>query len=160
MFKTKLCKPSYHKVTSITKLGLSMLKTVFKELNISTSSQFELVDLTKSVESIVSESDIVNGICLVYAPHATAAVVVNEREAGLMKDILTKLNQEYPKGAGWLHDRIDDNAHAHLASAFIGSFKIFPILNRRLYRGTWQSIFLVEMDGPRGRKVLVEILGS
>jgi len=136
------------------------LKVVFKELRVSTSNLTELVDITRQVEEAVRESGVVNGLCLVYAPHATAAIVANEHEAGLMRDILNKLQQEYPRGAGWLHDRIDDNANAHLASAFIGSSRTFPVMDRRLVRGTWQNIFLVEMDGPRSRRIVVEVLGE
>ncbi len=136
------------------------MKVVFKELRVSTSNLIELVDITRQVEEAVRESGVVNGLCLVYAPHATAAIVANEHEAGLMRDILNKLQQEYPRGAGWLHDRIDDNANAHLASAFIGSSRTFPVMDRRLVRGTWQNIFLVEMDGPRSRRIVVEVLGE
>ncbi|RLF11806.1 MAG: YjbQ family protein [Thermoprotei archaeon] len=136
------------------------MKVVFKELRVSTSNLTELVDITRQVEEAVRESGVVNGLCLVYAPHATAAIVANEHEAGLMRDILNKLQQEYPRGAGWLHDRIDDNANAHLASAFIGSSRTFPVMDRRLVRGTWQNIFLVEMDGPRSRRIVVEVLGE
>ena len=136
------------------------MKVFFKELRVSTSSLAELVDITYEVERAVAESGVVNGICLIHAPHATAAIIANEHEAGLMKDVLTKLQRDYPRGAGWMHDRIDDNANAHLASAFIGSSRTFPVKDSRLVRGTWQNIFLVEMDGPRSRRVVVEVLGE
>lgn len=137
------------------------MKVFFRELALSTKELFDLVDITREVEEAVSESGVSNGICLVYAPHATAAIVVNERESGLMKDILRKVQDLFPRGAGWLHDRIDDNAHAHLGSALISSSRIFPVRGRRLVRGTWQNIFLLEMDGPRAsRKVVIEVLGE
>jgi len=136
------------------------LKVFFKELRVATSQLYELVDITRQVEETVRESGVNNGICLIHAPHATAAIIANEHEAGLMQDMLSKIKSDYPRGAGWLHDRIDDNASAHLASAFIGSSRTFPVMNGRLVRGTWQNIFLVEMDGPRSRRVLVEVLGE
>ncbi len=137
------------------------MKVFFRELTLSTKELFDLVDITREVEEAVSESGVSNGMCLVYAPHATAAIVVNEHESGLMKDILRKVQNLFPRGAGWLHDRIDDNAHAHLGSALISSSRIFPVRGRRLVRGTWQNIFLLEMDGPRAsRRVVIEVLGE
>lgn len=139
---------------------MDVLRVHFKELNISTNSRYELVDITSEVERAVKESGIKNGICLIFAPHATAAIVANEHESGLMRDILTKIQEEYPRDGKWLHNRIDDNAAAHLASAFISSARIFPVRNGYLIRGTWQNIFLVEMDGPRSmRKIVIEIMG-
>ena len=137
------------------------MKVYFKELSLSTSKRLELVDITWEVEQAVKESGIRNGICLVFAPHATAAIVANEHESGLMSDILTKIDEEFPRNGKWLHNRIDDNAAAHLGSAFIGAARIFPVKDGRLIRGTWQNIFLVELDGPRyRRRVIVEVLGE
>jgi len=137
------------------------LKVVFHELEVSSKKRFELIDITYEVERIVRESGVREGICLVYAPHATAAVVANEHEAGLVQDIIEKVRELVPPGAGYLHDRIDDNAHAHIASAIIGSARTFPVRDGRLVRGTWQNIFLLEMDGPRSRRrILVEVLGA
>lgn len=137
------------------------MKVYFKELIISTKRNLELVDITSEVERLASQSGIKNGICLVYAPHATAAIVVNEHESGLMDDIITKVREDYPKDGKWKHNRIDDNAAAHLASAFISSSRIFPVREGRLIRGTWQNIFLLELDGPRSyRRIVVEIMGE
>jgi secondary thiamine-phosphate synthase enzyme len=87
-------------------------------------------------------------------------VIVNEHEAGLVKDIVKKVQQDFPRGAGWLHDRVDNNADAHLASSYIGPTRIFPVREGRLTRGPWQNIFLVELDGFRTRKVIVGIIGE
>ncbi|MEM4445538.1 MAG: secondary thiamine-phosphate synthase enzyme YjbQ, partial [Thermofilum sp.] len=107
------------------------------------------------------ESEVKNGICVVHAPHATAAVILNEHESGLIRDILNKLRELFPPDAEYMHNRIDDNAHAHIASALLGSSKVLPVVNSRLVRGTWQNIFLVELDGPRNRReVVVQVLGE
>jgi secondary thiamine-phosphate synthase enzyme len=135
------------------------LRVSFKDRTISTSVRIELIDLTIRVEEFVQESGIDTGLCLVSSPHTTTAVIVNEHEDGLVKDIVRKLEQEFPRGAGWLHDRIDDNANSHLASTFLGSSKTLPIRGGRLIRGTWQSVFFVELDGPRSRSVLFEAVG-
>jgi len=137
------------------------LRIYFKELTFRTHKRRELVDITSEVERAVAESGVANGICLVFAPHATAAIIANEHEPGLMSDMLRKVEEEYPWDGRWEHNRIDDNAAAHLASAFIGSARVFPVKNGRIVRGTWQNIFLVELDGPRSyRRVIVEVLGE
>jgi len=142
-------------------VGGEHVKVLFKDLELSTRSQTELVDITRYVEEYTRESGIQNGFCLVYAPHATIAIIANEHESGLIHDMLNKVERDYPRGAGWHHDRIDDNASAHLASAFISSSRIFPVRKGRLVRGTWQNIFLVELDGPRAaRKIVIEVLGE
>jgi len=136
------------------------MKIFFHEISVSTKQRIEVVDITRQVEEAVTKSGVKNGLCLIHAPHATAAIVANENEYGLINDIVRKVEEVFPIGAGYQHDRIDDNAHAHLASAFIGSSRIFPVKNSRILRGTWQNVFLVEADGPRNRRVVVEVLGE
>lgn len=137
------------------------MKVHFKVLTVRTQRRRELIDITYEVEKAVAESGVNNGLCLVFAPHATAAIVANEHETGLMNDMLKKFAEEFPDDGEWEHNRIDDNAAAHLASAFVGSARIFPVKDGRLLRGTWQNIFLVELDGPRAsRKVVVEVMGE
>jgi secondary thiamine-phosphate synthase enzyme len=137
------------------------MKVYFHEIYVSTSKRFELIDITEKVEEGVRMSGIKNGICLVFAPHATAAIVANEHERGLMEDILTKIKEFVEPDRRWNHNLIDDNAHAHIGSAIIGADRVFPVKNGELIRGTWQNIFLVELDGPRReRQVIVEVLGD
>jgi secondary thiamine-phosphate synthase enzyme len=137
------------------------MKVYFHEIYVSTSKRFELIDITEKVEEGVRMSGIKNGICLVFAPHATAAIVANEHERGLMEDILTKIKEFVEPDRRWNHNLIDDNAHAHIGSAIIGADRVFPVRNGELIRGTWQNIFLVELDGPRRqRQVIVEVLGD
>ena len=138
-----------------------MGKAFFKELRITTKKRLELVSITADVERELQSSGIKNGICLVYAPHATVAIIANEHEYKLMQDIVNAVEKNYPRGVGWFHDGIDDNASAHLASAFIGSSRTFPVKEGELVRGTWQDIFLLELDGPRAtRRVVIEIMGE
>jgi len=137
------------------------MKVHVETITLSTSSRFELIDITRKVEQIVEKSGVRNGICLVFAPHATAAIVANEHEAGLVQDILDAIKEHFPPTKPWRHNVIDDNAHAHVASALIGADRVFPVVNGRLVRGTWQNIFLVEMDGPRSiRRVVVVVMGE
>ena len=136
------------------------MKVFFQDRDISTKNRTELVDITDMVEETVRKSGITNGICIVHSVHSTTAIIVNEHEAGLINDIIKKIQHDFPKGAGWLHDRVDDNADAHLASSYIGPTRIFPVRYGRLVRGTWQNIFLLELDGPRTRSIIIEVMGE
>jgi secondary thiamine-phosphate synthase enzyme len=137
-----------------------ILKVKFKEISLLTREKLDLVDITEQVSSFVRDCEIKSGICIINSPHTTTAVIINEHELGLMEDILRKVREEFPRGARWHHDRGDGNANAHLASVFLGHSKTLPIKNGKLERGTWQSIFLLELDGPRTRRVLLEIIGE
>jgi secondary thiamine-phosphate synthase enzyme len=112
------------------------LKVLFREFSLSTSKRLDLVDITEEVLSFVEECNVESGICIVNSLHSTSTIVVNEHESGLKEDILRKVEEEFPRGAGWHHDRIDDNADAHLASVFLGHSKTFPIREGKLQRGT------------------------
>lgn len=138
------------------------MKVYTRVIQLSTSKRFELIDITHEVERIVEESGVKNGVALVFAPHATAAIIANEHESGLIEDILTKIKElTEPGSTKWRHNIIDDNAHAHIGSALIGADRVFPIIDGRLVRGTWQNIFLVEMDGPRARRhIVVTVMGE
>ncbi len=138
-----------------------MFKVHRETITLTTSKQFQLIDITKDVEEIVRKSNIKDGICIVFAPHATGAIIANENEMGLLDDIITFIKELIQPDRGWKHNRIDDNAHAHIGSAIISSERIFPVVDGRLARGTWQNIFFVEMDGPRPyRSIIVMVLGS
>jgi secondary thiamine-phosphate synthase enzyme len=128
-----------------------------KTLEFSTSKQRQLLNITSDVESVVADADVKDGTCLVFAPHATAAVLLNEDESGFKADVEKLLERWIPKG-DWEHDKIDSNATSHLASALIGQSKVIPIIDSRLNLGSWQEIFFVELDGPRrNRKVTVQV---
>ncbi len=128
-----------------------------KKFAISTNKNIELIDITGKVEEIVSQSEVEDGLCLVFVPHSTAAVVITENEAGLVNDWENFLSRLTPD-IDYQHDRIDNNAESHLLSGLLGQTKTLPIKNSRLERGTWQQIFLAELDGPRStRNVVVKI---
>lgn len=137
------------------------MKNFTRILTLSTREKYQLIDLTENIEEVVSESKAEKGLCLVHASHATAAIICNEHESGLVHDILRKVKELFPPNAEYLHDRIDDNASSHVASALIGASRTFPIDDGRLVRGTWQNIFLLELDGPRARRTVnVHIMGE
>jgi len=130
----------------------------FKELEIKTNGKYEIVDLTYEIEKFVENSKIKDGICLIFAPHATTCFIANENEENLKEDIITKIKKDFE--GKWKHDLIDDNASAHLASSYLKQFLIFPIKYGKLLRGTWQNILLIELDRARNRKVIVEVIGK
>jgi secondary thiamine-phosphate synthase enzyme len=136
------------------------MKVEFDDITIPTRSRMEVVNITSRVEGVVIQSSIRNGICLVHTLHTTTAIAVNENELNLKEDIIRKIKEDFQAGVGWAHDRIDDNTDAHIASTYIGPTRIFPIRGGRIVKGTWQSIFLLELDGPRNRQVVVEIMGE
>ncbi|WP_148883297.1 secondary thiamine-phosphate synthase enzyme YjbQ [Thermococcus aciditolerans] len=132
-----------------------------RELRFQTKGEIDLIDITREVERIVEESGIENGQVLVFVPGATGAIVTIEHESGLLEDFKRALRELIPKGKGYLHDRIDDNAHSHLRATLLGASECFPVVDGRLVRGTWQQIFFVELDViPRRRRVVVQVMGE
>ncbi len=128
-----------------------------KEISVSTQNRYQLIDITDEVEKEVAKSKIKAGLCLVFVAHSTAAIILTENESGLKNDWLKFLKKEV-KGMTFEHDRIDDNADSHLLSGLLGQGKVLPIENNRIVRGTWQQIFLVELDGPRTRRITINII--
>lgn len=128
-----------------------------EEFFIGTRRRFEVVDITPKVREIVQRAAQAEGLCCVYVPHATAAVAINENaDPNIGEDLQEALARLIPEGI-WRHDRIDDNAAAHIKAAIIGPSEMVPFKNGRLLLGTWQSVMLVEFDGPRERKVVVQL---
>jgi len=127
---------------------------------IATQAHDEVIDITERVRRILSESNVKEGVCSVFTRHATAAIAVNENaDPNIGTDLLRALGKIVPAHDGWLHDRIDNNAAAHIKSAIVGPSETIPIERGELALGTWQNIFLCEFDGPRGdRKVTVSII--
>jgi len=135
--------------------------TIFRQImDVSTSQRMELLDITRQVEEIVNRSGFKVGLVNVYSRHSTSAVVVNENEAGLVEDFRVALEKLIPTGAGYRHDQIDNNADSHIRSFLVGGSETIPIEDARMMLGTWQSIFFVELDGPRNRKVTVTVMGE
>jgi len=136
-------------------------KVYRRELVVSSSRRKELIDVTREVEEVVRESGVRDGICHVFVPHATAAIIANEHERGLMSDIIEALSSLVPPDKGWKHNLIDNNADAHILASIIGPSRSFPVKDGYLVRGTWQNIFLVELDGPRSsRRIIVTVMGE
>jgi secondary thiamine-phosphate synthase enzyme len=128
------------------------------QLKIETSKRVELIDITSEVQEEVRKSEIPEGICLISTRHTIAGIIINENETGLKEDILDLLNKLVPAGAGYRHDRIDNNADSHLRTVLLGASEALPVSEGKLELGTWQRIFFAEMDGPRSRTVNIKLL--
>jgi len=127
--------------------------------DVETRAAKECHDLTDRVRELVKRSGVETGLCQVMVLHSTAAIVVNEfDDPNIGKDVLAALDRAVPDHAGWLHDQIDDNAHAHIKAALLGPSELVPVAEGDLLLGTWQRILLVELDGPRRRRVSVTCL--
>jgi secondary thiamine-phosphate synthase enzyme len=126
-------------------------------IEIATKSEAEIVNITQHVNAVVKRSKIKDGSLTVFTPHTTTAITVNEDESRLIKDIRNKILQLVPKGGGYHHDGIDGNAHSHILASIIGCSVVLPVMSGSPALGTWQSILFIELDGPRNRKVIVQI---
>jgi secondary thiamine-phosphate synthase enzyme len=127
------------------------------ELKVRTSKRYEVIDLTRQIAEAVEAAHTSEGLCSVYVPHATAAIIINENDDQQIGfDLLDALEKLIPEGI-WRHDQVDSNGAAHLKAAILGPSETIPIQNGRLALGTWQAVMLVELDGPRDRKVIVTI---
>ena len=130
-----------------------------KIINVSTSRRIDLVDITAQMQSIVSKSKIDSGIILVYVPHTTCGVTINEgADPHVVRDIKYQLEKLIPYQKGYHH--LEGNADSHIKTTLVGSSESIIIDNGRLVLGTWQSIFLCDFDGPRTRKVYLKVQGD
>lgn len=134
------------------------------QLTLTTSAPIELIDITESVRTFFSTHALRQGQLTLHCPHTTAFVALNEREPLLQQDMLDFLTRLAPSGQGYGHDRdpVDgrENAHSHLIGLFMNASETIPIRDGELLLGQWQSIFFVELDGPRERRTLnLQLLG-
>ncbi len=127
------------------------------EFTISTKRGQDLIDITSYIKNAVRESGVKEGLAVVFVPHTTAGVTINENgDPDVVTDIIEGLNKAFPVRGNYLH--FEGNSHAHIKASFMGSSVNLIIENASLRLGTWQSVYLCEFDGPRTRRVLVKIL--
>ena len=115
-----------------------------KQIDIQTNNKSEMIEITSIVQKAVSKEKVVTGICVIFAPHTTAAITINENaDPDVPRDIIAHM---------------EGNSAAHVKSTFVGSSQVVLIENSRLVLGTWQSIFFCEFDVPRTRKILINVI--
>ena len=129
------------------------------EFTVRTHSQEEFVDITNLVKEVVTSSYIQRGVALVYVPHTTAGVTINESaDPNVVEDILETLQKIVP--AHFPYHHLEGNAPAHIKASMMGSSVSILVEKGNLLLGTWQGIFFCEFDGPRTRQVWVEVRGE
>jgi secondary thiamine-phosphate synthase enzyme len=128
-------------------------------LSVKTHSRTEFVDITTEVQAAVASAGFQDGLCLLYVPHTTAAVTINESaDPSVRSDILMVLNDLIPWEADYRH--LEGNSPAHVKSSLVGASEMVAVEKGRLVLGTWQGIFFCEFDGPRSRRLLVKLMST
>jgi secondary thiamine-phosphate synthase enzyme len=124
---------------------------------VKTSSRTEMIDITRSVQEAVKKSKVVDGICMIFVPHTTAAVTINENaDPSVSHDILMELNKIVPFEDHYRHT--EGNSPAHIKASLVGPSLTVLIESGKIILGTWQGIFFCEFDGPRNRKVYIKVI--
>jgi secondary thiamine-phosphate synthase enzyme len=130
-----------------------------KKINVNSKQREILLDITREIEKMVSESSIQNGVCRLFVPHTTAGITINENaDPSVRNDVLTYLAKLIPQYAGFKH--FEGNSDAHIKSTIVGTSLEIPIYSNSLILGTWQGIMFAEFDGPRNRELYVQIQGE
>jgi secondary thiamine-phosphate synthase enzyme len=130
-----------------------------EEVRISTSKRSELIDVTSRVRSAVAASGADAGICIVYVPHTTAGVTINEgADPAVRRDIVMELDKLVPLEDGYAH--LEGNSAAHIKATLTGPSVTLPVAGGQLLLGTWQSVYFCEFDGPRSRRLLISVVSA
>lgn len=134
------------------------MKTISKQFTLKTPKE-DFIDITRSVQSFISDNNITRGHCVVYCPHTTAGITVNENaDPDVVTDMLYALDITYPDRKEFKH--FEGNSNAHLKASYAGVSQTFIIENGQLLLGIWQGIYFTEFDGPRSRKYIVSVIGE
>ena len=132
---------------------------VLEEFRVKTPKREVLVNITSEINKIVKNTHINDGVCRIFVPHTTAGVTINENaDPAVMKDVISYLNELIPQRAGFSH--MEGNSDAHIKSSLTGPSLDIIIHKGKLVLGTWQGIMFAEYDGPRNRKVYVQVQGE
>jgi len=126
-------------------------------IEVETRDRVEFRDITERIDEELPAA-LESGLCHVFVAHTTAGVVITEAESNLLQDAVDRFEALVPQGAGYAHDRLDDNAAAHLRSMLLGNEVSVPISGGDLALGTWQRLLLFDGDGPRTRSVRLTVL--
>jgi secondary thiamine-phosphate synthase enzyme len=130
---------------------------MFQTFQVRTTSQTECIDITRSVQQAAQKTGVENGICIVFVPHTTAGITINENaDPSVPQDLMMELNKVIPFEDRYHHR--EGNSAAHIKASLLGCSQVIFIESRELVLGTWQGIFFCEFDGPRNRKVYVKVV--
>ena len=127
------------------------------QLTIKTSSRTEMIDITARVQDALTKAAFQDGLCMVYVPHTTAAVTINESaDPSVRQDIMMVLNRIVPWEAGYRH--MEGNSPAHIKASLFGASELVAVETGRMLLGTWQGLFFCEFDGPRTRRLHINLI--
>jgi secondary thiamine-phosphate synthase enzyme len=130
-----------------------------ERFTVQTSSQAQMLDVTREVQAAVTRSGVADGICMAFVPHTTAGITINENADPAVKaDVREELGKIVPFQDGYRH--LEGNSAAHIKASMMGSSCLLAVENGRLVLGTWQGIWFCEFDGPRTRQVWVKAVGG
>lgn len=142
----------------INRVGGHMNKRLFK-YHIQTNKSQEFIDINHLIVQAIEESGVVNGIAVVYCPHTTAGITINENaDSDVIRDMIVTLDRVFPIKGDYKH--YEGNSHAHLKSSYVGADKTVIIYERKPILGIWQSVYFCDFDGPRKREVYVKIIND
>lgn len=128
-----------------------------QELAVSSTQRSEFVDITSEVQDIVRKSGVKNGTCTIFVPHTTAGLVINENwDPSVQADLLATFDRLVPWQAGYRH--AEGNSAAHIKATLVGASETVPVRGGSLTLGRWQGVALAEFDGPRDRRILVQVV--
>ena len=132
---------------------------MINEFKLSTTSRVQFVDITSSVRNVIKKSGVSDGLAIVYTPHTTAGITINEAaDPSGVSDIINKLNELIPKNGNYRHS--EGNSDSHIKASLMGSSVNVLLSGKEPVLGVWQGIFFCEFDGPRTRKVIVKIISD
>jgi secondary thiamine-phosphate synthase enzyme len=132
---------------------------MMQTFQVRTSAQTEFMDITRFVQEAVKKTGVDDGICIVYIPHTTAAVTINENaDPSVVQDMIMELNKIVPFKDSYRH--LEGNSPSHIKASMVGFSQIVFVESGKLVLGTWQGIFFCEFDGPRHRKVHVKVISG
>ncbi len=139
------------------KIG-DLMAVINRSIKIDSSSNFQIIDITSDIITVLNdikkEKKFDEGIVSIFTKHSTSAIRVNENEKGLLNDFEKVLKDLIKENDNYRHDFIDNNAASHIKAFLLGSSETIPISEGRLNLGTWQSIFFIELDGPRRSRTI------
>lgn len=129
-----------------------------KTLHIESRNQVEMIDITREVRNAIREQGVAEGLAVVFTPHTTAAITINENaDPDVCRDMVMGINKLVPMQDGYRH--CEGNSAAHIKSSLFGASETLIISNGEIKLGTWQGIYFCEFDGPRQRLVQVQVVG-
>jgi secondary thiamine-phosphate synthase enzyme len=147
------------------------MRTLTRVVEVETERHLQFLDITDDVTRSLAESGVQNGFAVVFSRHTTAGIRINEHEPLLLEDMASLLEQLVPQASGYRHDDFSvrtvnltenerANGHSHCRSLLLGASESIPVVGGALLLGCWQRLFLVELDGPKPREYVIQIVGA